>query len=48
MRSWMGLLAFVPLLSAAETAYVTDTLQLGLPVYDALYARCRVQKRLWR
>jgi len=30
MRLFIGVLALVPLLAAAETAYVTDTLQLGL------------------
>jgi SH3 domain protein len=30
MRLLIGVLALVPLLAAAETAYVTDTLQLGL------------------
>jgi SH3 domain protein len=30
MRLFIGALALVPLLAAAETAYVTDTLQLGL------------------
>ena len=30
MRTVMALLAMLPLLVAAETAYVTDTLQLGL------------------
>ena len=30
MRLIIGVLALVPLLAAAETAYVTDTLQLGL------------------
>jgi len=30
MRLFIGVLALVPLLATAETAYVTDTLQLGL------------------
>jgi SH3 domain protein len=30
MRSVIGIIALLPLLAAAETAYVTDTLQLGL------------------
>lgn len=30
MRLFIGVLALVPLFAAAETAYVTDTLQLGL------------------
>ena len=30
MRLFIGVLALVPLLAAAQTAYVTDTLQLGL------------------
>jgi SH3 domain protein len=30
MRLFIGLLALVPLFAAAQTAYVTDTLQLGL------------------